>query len=45
MMEILELSGRDFKAAIIQMPQWPITNTLETNGKKNPSKEIKKEQN
>ena len=46
MMELLELSDRDFKAAIIQMPQWPITNTFETNEKKkNLSEEILKEQN
>lgn len=40
MMELLELSDRDFKEAIMQMPQWPITNTFETNEKKNLSEEI-----
>ena len=42
MMELLELSDRDFKEAIIQMPQWPITNTFETNKKKILVKKFKK---
>ena len=47
MTETLELSDRDFKAAIIKMFQGQITNTIETNEKKieNLSKEIKKEPN
>ena len=42
MTDMLELSRKDFKAAIIKTLQQTNTNTVETNGKiKSPSKQIK----
>lgn len=38
---MLELSEKDFKATVMKMFQWAMTNTLETNGKlESLSKEI-----
>ena len=42
MTQSLELSDKDFKAAITKMLQWIIMNTLETNGKKKSQRQKKK---